>query len=97
MSTIIILSIVTTIFIAVYLFIAREKTKNGKTPSNFAIIAIVSMIAGMILGFSTGSGWAYALIAHGMLGLGIGIVRLYWKKKENEGASLPINEIEEVD
>jgi hypothetical protein len=84
METITILSIITTLLIGVYLFISREKTIGGKSPSNFGIFAILSMIAGIILGYTTGSGWAFALIAHGWLGIVIGIVRLFWKKKEKK-------------
>ena len=94
MSTITIISIITTVFIAAYLIIAREKSKGSKTPSNFGVFAIVSMIAGIIIGYSTESGWGYAFIAHGALAMSIGIVRMFWKKKEKEEESLPLNEIE---
>ena len=81
MDTITILSIVTTVLIGAYLFISREKTSNGKSPSNFGIFAIVSMIAGIIIGYSTESGWGYAFIAHGALGMVISVVRLFRKPK----------------
>lgn len=97
MSTITIISIITTVLIAVYLILGREKTKEGKNPSNFGVFAIVSMIAGIIIGYSTESGWGYAFIAHGALAMVIGIVRMFWKKKEKEEKILPLNEIESAE
>jgi len=81
MDTITLFSVITVFMVMAYLFISREKTTIGKTPSNFGIIAIGSMIIGIIIGYRTGSGWAYALIAHGMLGLVIEISRKMIKKK----------------
>lgn len=83
MDTITILSMVSAVMIGAYLFIAREKTTSGKSPSNFGIIAIVTIIIGIMIGYRSGSGWAYAIIAHGALGLAISIIRLIIKKDKN--------------
>ena len=80
MDTITILSIVSIVISGAYLYIAREKTSSGKSPSIFGIIAIVTMMIGMIIGYRSGSGWAYAIIAHGVLGLSISMIRLMTKK-----------------
>jgi hypothetical protein len=80
MDTITILSIVSIVITGVYLFIAREKSANDISPSNFGIMAIVTMMIGMMIGYRSGSGWAYAIIAHGALGLAISTVRLLTKK-----------------
>ncbi len=97
MSTITVLSIITTVFIAAYLILGREKSKGGKNPSNFGVFAIVSMIAGIIIGYETESGWGYAFIAHGALGMVIGVIRMFWKKKGKKDESLPVNEIEDAE
>jgi hypothetical protein len=75
-----ILSIAGLIFIIAYLIITREKEQGKKTPTNFGIVAIASIIVGIILGFSEQRGWGYAFIAHGALGMVIGVARLYFKK-----------------
>jgi hypothetical protein len=72
------------IFIIAYLIITREKEEGGKTPSNFGIVAIASIVVGIILGYSEQRGWGYAFIAHGALGMVIGVARLYIKKPKSK-------------
>jgi len=73
-------SMLTIAIIVAYLLISRQKSTIGKSPSNFGIIAIASMILGIVLGYRTGSGWGYALIAHGARGLVIGAIKLIKSK-----------------
>jgi len=80
MDTITILSLISIVITSAYLIIAREKSTNGKSPSNFGIIAILTMMIGMMIGYRSGSGWSYAIIAHGVLGLAISIFKLMTKK-----------------
>ena len=79
-----IISIVTLVLIVGYLIIVREKSTNTKTPSNFGIFAVASMIVGIILGYNDQRGWGYAFIAHGALAMVIGAIRLFRKKSAKE-------------
>jgi hypothetical protein len=80
MDTITILSIISVVIICAYLLVSRGIKIDAGAPSYFGIIAIITMIIGIIIGYRSGSGWAYVIIVHGTHGIIISMIRLISKK-----------------